>query len=247
MEIDRIGMFRGTPTDWGVGLTSKAKLPQLELDLRVTHFFNPETGDWEDYLSYDMSIRAYICLYSDKGGTMKELWGADQVKDALGWDGLSFESLAGGNYGERIVSFIVKENEYDGKTTLQVSWIGSEDATPGRSIEKLDAGKLAAITSKFSSVMVAKAAPKAASKSKAAAKKKATKPPKAAAPIEVGVTKKSAWVLVNEKSPENVDGDKLAELWTAAIDAIGKNEDDMTPADWKTVQDQVITDANIPY
>jgi hypothetical protein len=162
--IDRAGTFRGFIVEHGVSETPKG-YPQFVGVLKATEFYD-ETGEltgngepgYIDWAPYDQSITSYLVLYT-KGadGQWAELRNAEQIKKALGWDGLTFESLAAGKYDEKTILFRVEEHEYNGKTSLKVNWIDAADANPTKTLAKYDAGKLAGLTAKMGSVLVAKA------------------------------------------------------------------------------------------
>ena len=156
-QLDRPGTFRGLPLDWGVSET-KNKFPQFVSKLKAMEFYD-ETGElnggepgWVAW-DYDMEITAFLCLYTQKDGQWVELMSVDQLKKALAWDGLSFESLANGKYDKTMILFRVEDEEFEGKHRLKVQWIDKADANPIRQLPKYDATKLKGLSEKFAGVL----------------------------------------------------------------------------------------------
>jgi hypothetical protein len=157
-QLDRPGTFRGLPLEWGVSET-RNKFPQFVTKIRVMEFYdeagelteNKEPG-WVAW-DYDMEITAFLCLYTQKDGQWKELMSVDQIKKALAWDGLSFESLANGKYGDTMILFRVESETYEGKDRLKVQWIDKADASPIRQLQKYGPEKVKAMDAVFAGVL----------------------------------------------------------------------------------------------
>ena len=155
MEIDRAGTFRGNIVDHGVSASSGG-FPQFTARLRATEYYDEEKGEYISWEEYDQTIDGYFVLYTkDQQGQWKELMNAGQLKKVLGWDGLAFESLAAGQYGDKLVMFRVEEHEYNGKTKLQVQWLDEADASPTRQLPKYDTNKLKALTASMGGALTA--------------------------------------------------------------------------------------------
>jgi len=155
MEIDRAGTFRGFIVEHGVSQTTN-KFPQFTARLRATEWYDEETGEYIPWEEYDQTIDAYLVLYTkDEQGQWKELMNAGQLKKVLGWDGLTFEGLAAGQYSDKLVMFRVEEHEWKGKTKLQVQWLDEADASPTRQLPKYDTSKLKALTASMGGALTA--------------------------------------------------------------------------------------------
>jgi hypothetical protein len=177
--IDRPGTYRGKLSEWGVSET-KNGYPQFVFKATALEYYDTETGAYVSWAEYEQEIDAYLCLFTkDKNGQWAELLGAKQVKKALGWSGLDFESLANGRYGETLVLFRVEEHEYNGVLSLQVSWLDAADANPVKTMPKYDTAKLKDLTAKMGGALSATAASVAPAKP---AGKPAT-PPKGKKPL----------------------------------------------------------------
>lgn len=176
-EIDRIGVFRGKPVETGVGQTRNG-FPQFVARLAATQKYVEDAEEmtafglteagWVDWSSYEQEMVGYFVLI---GGAGTPLLNFEQVQKALGWDGGSFAALATGDYSAKEVLFRVEENEYNGVTSLKVSWIDEPNAPINPGLRALDAAGLTNLDAKFGSVLMAskKSAP-AAAPAKAAAK-----------------------------------------------------------------------------
>lgn len=155
--IDRPGTFRGKPLDWGVS-ESKNGFPQFVVKLSALEYYDEEAGEYIPWAEYEQEVTAYQILYSkDKAGQWVELLNAKQIKKAFGWDGKDFESLANGKFAETTVLFRVESSEYNGVTTLKVSWIDTPDASPTKTLPKYDTEKLKGLTAKMGGVLSAAA------------------------------------------------------------------------------------------
>jgi hypothetical protein len=58
---------------------------------------------------------------------------------------------------DTLILFRVEPHEYNGTTTLQVTWIDKADASPTKTLPKYDTAKLQGLTAKFSGVLSAAA------------------------------------------------------------------------------------------
>jgi hypothetical protein len=266
--IDRPGTFRGKLSDWGVS-ESKGGFPQFVARFTAQEFFDETAGGYIPWAEYEQDIVGYFVLYTLKNGDWEELLNAKQIKKALGWSGVDFESLANGKYDETIVLFRVESHEFNGNTKLQVSWIDAADASPTATLQKYDASKLKGLTAKLGAALTGtaapakpigrpltppkgkKAAPKATGEAKPAAPSTATPPPASPAPVPSAPsgnpppasptcsTKDEAWAAVNGEL-KAVSDEKLAEVWIAEVSKLGKAEDAFTPDDWTKVAQLVL-------
>ena len=156
--IDRIGTFRGTPTEWAVGKT-KNEYPQFVVRLMATEKWIESTEEmeafkltepgWLSWSEYEQSIVAYLVLFNNDG----PIFNYDQVQTALGWDGASFSGLAEMDHAGKTVLFRIEENTYGGTTRLQVAWIDEKDAPIERTLRALDPDKLRDLDSKYAGML----------------------------------------------------------------------------------------------
>lgn len=135
--VTRTGTFRGKASDWGVSLTSEKKVPQFVFDVQLTEYWDEDEGQWLDYADQNEHITAYLTMFSSEGKLLKN---TEQIMKVFGWDGESFTRLAEGDYSDVEFQVRIRDNDYEGATVpYQVAWLDEYDATPGRSINKLDA------------------------------------------------------------------------------------------------------------
>ena len=150
--IKTVGAYLGYATSHGVG-TTKNEYPQLVLQCEATHYYDEDIDDYVE-ITEDTELRAYLVLY---GKDQKPLRNCEQVKNVFGWDGLSFQTLAEMPLHETRFLFRVEENDYNpDNTTLQISWIDSDDASPTRQISSLDTKSLKGLDAKFGLTKVGK-------------------------------------------------------------------------------------------
>jgi hypothetical protein len=155
--IDRPGTFRGKPQEWGVS-ESKGGYPQFVVRIKADEYYDEEAGQWMPWSEYDQETTGYLILYTkDKTGQWQELLNSKQIKKALGWNGLDFESLANGKFEETTVLFRIEPNEFNGVTTLKMPWLDSADANPVKTLAKFDTSKLKELTAKMGGALSASA------------------------------------------------------------------------------------------
>ncbi len=171
--IDKVGTFLGYAPSHGVD-TTKNGYPQLILQCEASHYYDE---DVEDYVEVaDQELRAFLVLYGKEG---KPLRNCEQVKKVFDWDGQSFQALAEKDISETRFLFRVEENTYGDNTTLQVSWIDVDTASPTRQISSLDTKDLQKLDAQFGLAKVGKKTDKKKPTGKppipGASKKKTTK------------------------------------------------------------------------
>ena len=266
--IDKVGTFLGYAPIHGVD-TTKNGYPQLILQCVATHYYDE---DVEDYVEVtDQELRAYLVLYGKDG---KPIRNCEQVKKVFDWDGLSFQALAEKDISETRFLFRVEENTYNENTTLQVSWIDVDTASPTRQISSLNTKDLQSLDTRFGLAKVAKKGDKKKPTGKptvpGASKKKTTKKaevkkepetvadvtnsgPPAPAPKEEkktgSTTREDAWAYIKDQVPEAALSEEgLGIAWTKAVETIhhGPDDDTLTPGEWFLVQELIISE-NIPF
>jgi hypothetical protein len=240
--INQAGVYRGIMTTSGVGLT-KNQFPQFICGLVAAEYYDEVQQQWINWeQSENKEMMFYGCLY-DKDD--KETLNSKQVKLVTGWDGLSFETLNDMDCNGVPVLFRVEERSYDGNTNLQVTWIDDYEASPTRSVKKLDANAAKDLTARYAAVLDANKAPaKPVSAPKPAAappvptaapatppvptappvkpaapktpSPKASKKP-AAAPAAGGCTGKDAWNTVVALKSDRVSQDTITEVWLKTV------------------------------
>lgn len=258
--VDRTGTFRGVITDHAVSITTNG-FPQLVAQLQGLEFYDDDEKVWVDWSEQEeREITGYFVLF---GGKDKETLTCKQIKKVTGWSGKSFTELNDMDMSEIKLQFRVVEHTYNDNTSMQVEWIDEYDATPGRSVRKLERKELAELDAKFKPILTAtsggatpakaptvtKPAPKAPKGRKALTAKKAVDAEKALlkAPARDDVptgkrTKKEAWDNVVDLKDKGITDQQLSEAWCAACEKIaGKKTPDskITPEQWFLIQEAV--------
>ncbi len=267
--VDRIGTFRGVVTDHAVSVTTNG-FPQLVASLQGLEYYDGDEKVWVDWSEQDENeIIAYLVLF---GGKDKETLTCKQIKKVFGWSGKSFAELNDMDLSAIKLQFRVKENTYEGNTSMQVEWIDDHDATPGRSVRKLEKKELAELDAKYSNILKAASGGPTPAKAPAEApvvKKNPPKAPKIAAtkttkkaptvtqataapevPARADMptgkrTKKEAWGNVVDLKDKGVTDQQLSEAWCAACEKIaGKKTPDseITPEQWFLIQEAVFNE-----
>jgi|GEM_PF-1801199 len=197
-KIDTMGNYRGEILESGLGVTQKSGFPQWVARLKalekwvdskseMEHFKLSEPA-WVDWSSFEEEILCYMVLFKSAEEFTKEtsLLNYEQLQAATGWDGTEFDSLM--TFAGKKISFRVEDHEYEGKTSMQVSWIDTWDADPVRKLRTLDTAEVAALSkrlkiTKAPAAAAAKAAPaKPGKPATSAAEPPATTAPAADAP-----------------------------------------------------------------
>jgi len=228
--INETGTYRGLSTDWGVS-TTKNGFPQFVVSLNATEVWDKDEEAWVDISGEEATeITAFLVLFGKSG---KPTLNAEQVEKAYGWNGASFSDLANGDYSDEKVLFRVEENEYEGNVSLQVNWIDSPDASPGRSIGKLSDNELKALDAQYSKYLKKPATKPAKAKKKEAAPPKRTKKAKDKATL----TEDEAWQKVISTKDPKMDDEECGKKWLEAIEKIAgdKPDADITGEEWAKI------------
>lgn len=264
--IDQEGTYRGSVTETAFN-TTKRGLPQVVAVFKaeekyvedaesLAHFGLEEPG-WVDWTEFDEEITGYLVLFKDADEFSDDtaLKNAQQCEVALGWSGDEFASFNSGEYDGKKVLFRVAEEEYQGKTSIKVTWIDGFDASPTREIRRLDSAEVKSLESKFRRTKKSKPVVAASKKTKAAAtttkpttkakgkaKKSApestsTAPTTSAAPAPAPVveapattrpttcTKDKAWEFVCKFQGDNTASD-IQEAWLEAAQEVGAGREE---------------------
>lgn len=129
--IDREGRFKATVVDYGLN-ENKNGIPEFTVEFAASSFY--DNGTWHDWTEYAQTIRGYFYAFK-KDGTPNTTT-IHNLMDALGWDGLSMQSLQEGDYANREVQIVVKSETYEGAARLKVAWLDPGDHQP--SLKKMD-------------------------------------------------------------------------------------------------------------
>lgn len=262
-QLTQAGVYKGVIVAGTLGETNKQKCPQFVCTLKVTDCYNSEEGVYESWEEYEeQTITGYLLLaYLDDTGKPAKFSLYDEVMNAIGWDGLTYSSLAAGNWGDKVVAFEVVEEEYNGSPQFKVAHIGDENAQFGglrplstEQITRLDQAFAFAPTKKKTSKPATapkkKSTPPAAGKKSPTPKKKTT-PPKGEAKPVVTCTLDVAWetcIDANEKlDDKKVPDEILEDYWNSHVADIVRDAENITDIEAAQVRDAVLVDLNIPF
>lgn len=252
--VDRVGLFQGTITDFGVTRTRQKELPQLVVTFLATALYNDATEEWDDWSEFEAhTITGYFVLVTlDAHGNVVKCLNYDQVMEAVGWDGESYSSLAAMDLKDKKVQFRVQEDTYDGNTRLKAAWIAAEDAEVG--LRKLSGKDLTKLDAEFGVASVKKSTP--ATPKKGGKKASAPKPPTAVAPkataekpIESCTEQKAydACIAYNKDLKNPVPEEVLNDYWLSQIDEIATDPNGPTDEEWPKIRDAVKESCSIPF
>jgi hypothetical protein len=225
----QVGRYLARPINWTVEESGNDKLPTFVCSFDLFNFLGRE--GWQEVS--DLQITGYFFLMK-KDGAMNERT-IKSLRDALGWDGRSINSLANSDWAGAEVQLVVGSEEYQGKTKIKVQFINPRDYEPGH-IEK-DPVVIQSVATRIDMQLRALAG------SAPAAKPAAAKPPVNNAPMAATLAqeaRKATWAAFQGKNP-GVANDVLAEPWRAQIKAVfpDKVATSFTADDWKTVQQAI--------
>lgn len=249
--IDRAGLWLAKIRDFAVSTTSKQKLPQFVVDFQITHKYNDETEQWDDWTQYDETYTAlgyFVLVHENAAGEIVKCFTYDHLIDALGWDGESYASLATGNWKGKVVQIRTLEDEYNGQIRYKVQYIAAEGAEVG--LRKLSADAVAALDAKFSVAGRTKAKPAKAPAKKAKPKTAPKVTPKAEKPVAACTEDEAygACVAANGALGEKASPDEIVnDYWIGAIQEIAKDTDAVTPEEWAKIRDDVLVKIDIPF
>lgn len=182
------GTYRGVIVEHSVSKTKKGN-PQLLIRIQPQEVYDFEDQEWygvdQTNLLPDFG---YLVLCSPTA----EMFHLADVREALGWSGTTFKSLAEFDTKDMKVQYRMAENDYEGKVTVQMQGIRPYDAAPVGTLRAATDDDLKQMDADFGGFLKNSAA-----KTKTTAPKTAPKPPKppkapatpkAEAPAEVAET-----------------------------------------------------------
>lgn len=156
MLLSQEGYYAGVILDGGFG-ESSGGYPQEVLMLQAQQVYDKDN---DEYVPIDPEGGTDITWYGVLfGGKDKETLNCKQLKKVTGWNGASFPELSAMELTGMPIQFRVEFHTYDGKTSLQVSWIAEEGASPFRSVPKLEAAGVDALQAKYSGILASTRAP----------------------------------------------------------------------------------------
>lgn len=175
-RLDRPGIFKARPLNWGV---RTAESGAVAIALEYLILAQLDGSAWVDWSGADEHAVFGDTYVVKKDGSVHTS-GVEQLVAALGWNG-DLRSVAG-QPPQVVVQITVKEEEYQGKKRLKASWVNPGDYSPRP--EAASDGDVARLQVRFGSLLRAAAAVAA----KKAPAKPAPAPAPTAAPTAAGQT-----------------------------------------------------------
>jgi hypothetical protein len=166
MRLDRPGIFKARPLSWAVRTADSGAVAIALEYLILAQLDGTEWVDWSGAEDHTVFGDTYVVK---KDGTVHTS-GVEQLVAALGWNG-DLRSVTGAP-PKVVVQINVKEEEYQGKKRLKVSWVNPGDYSPRP--EAASDGDVARLQVRFGSLLRAAVA--------IATKKVPAKPPTPPAP-----------------------------------------------------------------
>ena len=240
--INQEGFYKGTIVSGAFGVTAKG-LPQSVWMLKASEVYDE---DGQEFLPADSEadeITAYLCMFNHDG---KENFNNPKIKKITGWDGGDFNDLSEMDLTDLELSFRVEYGKGDYTDRLGVNGVDVPDASPTRTVTKLDKAAIDALQAKYAPAMAKTKAPvkavsakgKGKDKPTAAAKGKKPKPPKAAA---VGkCTDQEAYDACYNLKRDDVTDERLDELWVKMVAQVNEDETAITPEEWYAIKEKLL-------
>ena len=195
-KIDEIGVYRGEVIE-AAFKRNRNNNPMFVVTIRADERYVDDTATLKSYLDadliteevpqwvpwteYDQTIRNNMTLFSPK--TEGEVYTEDnatlnyrQCKEALGWDGTSFDELGNDTFVGKKVLIRVGENTYEPEKygPVDVKWLDAFDAPPTRELKSMDQSDISALNKRLK--ISKKATSKTAAAPKSSAGSRKTKP-----------------------------------------------------------------------
>jgi len=248
--IEQAGRFRAKIKDFGISLTSKAKLPQFVATFLATDLYNDATEEWDSWAEFEPHtiIGYHVLVTLNERGEVVKCFAYDNIMEAVGWDGETYSGLAAMDLKDKDVQILVIEDTYEGKLRFKVQSIAAIGADIG--LRKLSGKDLIDIDAKFGTAPTAAKKPTAAKPGKRPPKApKAPKPPET--PTGESCTQDDAYqacIEANEKLEEKaVPAEVLDDYWTANTTKIAADVKAITGEEWAKIRDATLDDIDIPF
>lgn len=123
--IDREGVFRGVISSYGLKeMDSGAVAVAVKVNLTQMWTGN----EWCDWSQYEMEAEGDVWIVK-KTGHVNE-GAAQSLINFAGWDG-NLLSIVNESWEPKPAAFVIKREEYEGKTRFKVSFVNDYERTPG--------------------------------------------------------------------------------------------------------------------
>lgn len=170
-NVDRIGTFRCSPIETGIGL-SKNKFPVFTAQVKLLECWDEETEVWVPWEEFGQESTIFAVLFGigKKSQKLEPTLNHTQISKVFNWDGTDFAYLNDTDFSDLKFQVRIEDNDpdYADKNPFVVNWVDEYDAVPGRKIKKLDAAGVKDLNKQFA--LLLKQTGKAATPTKAPVK-----------------------------------------------------------------------------
>lgn len=195
-KLDRAGLFKANIKSWGIK-EAKSGAIAVNIEFGILSMKVPGEDAWEDWSGYDAFVYGDFWVIGKNG--MPNESAVKQLVECLAWTG-ELRDIQQGPPAV-VVQVLVNEEEYDGKTYFKATWMNPEDYVGGPN--HADDGEVAAMSTRFGSMLRASASAARAALGNAPAAAKGTAAP-AKAPGG-GTAKTSAATAPEPPAPGDED------------------------------------------
>ncbi len=243
--INTVGYYKGTITSNAL-VKSSGGLPEEDLVLLAEEVYDGETGEWLPADSEAAEITGYFQL---KGHKKNELSASKQLVKITDWDGQDLLELLEMDLTGVPMQWRVEENEYNGNTSLKVTWIDPVGATPGRSVTPVSVDEVKAMAADFGYRTTAKAASAKKKVVKKTSKKPTPKPPtppKTAAVVGKCTDQEAyteCFTLSGSEGGDELEK-ALEKVWREEVVEVNVDEAKITDEEWFEIKGRVAKRTN---
>lgn len=244
--INQEGYYKGVIVSGGFGVTAKG-LPQSVWMLKATEVYDE---DGQEYLPADSEadeITAYLCIFNHDGS---ENFNNPHIKKVTGWDGADFNVLSELDLTDVELSFRVGYGKDDYADKLGVNGVDVPDASPTRTVAKLNKAQIDALQAKHAVALAKTKAPVKAASVKAATVKgkgkgktsgRPTAPKTEANAEAVGkCTVDDAYNECFALKRDDVSEKALNKLWVAAEAAVNVDANKITEEEYYVIKTDIL-------
>lgn len=173
VPVDRPGTFRAQITEYGL---KEMDSGSVAISLKATLSEMWDGDQWVEWLPYGMEAAGDIWVIKKDGKANEKA--VESLIRYAGWD-TSFSAITEGSWKPTACQVDIKEEEYQQKKSLRISFLGAYDRTPG-AMGNVDATKAADLDNRFGGTLRALSANAVRNKAPAAGSKPPAPPPPAA-------------------------------------------------------------------
>lgn len=153
VPVDRAGTFRANIVEYGLKEMESGSVA-IALKAQLTEWWDPAAQAWVDWAPYGMEATGDLWVVKKDGNPNDK--SAESLMRHAGWDA-SFSSVVNGTWQPTPCQVDIKEEEYQQKKTLRLSFLADFNRTPG-ALSNVDPAKASALDTRFGGTFRALAA-----------------------------------------------------------------------------------------